>query len=86
MPVEMDMNYPSHAVDAILDHRYNGVDNNATFGRYDPSQARAPRATKYGAPRQLNARGGRLNTDSGSDGSATQVMLQHRYGGCSYGG
>jgi len=81
MPVEMDMNYPSRAVDAILDHRYSGVDDdNDTFGEH-PSRTRAPRVTKYGAPRQLNARGGRLNNDPGSDGSATQVMLRHRYGG-----
>lgn len=73
MPVEMDMNYPSHAVDAILDHRYGGLDTQS-YGA-TPLQSRCPSFTEASLrDHQIRRQNGRVGT------TATDAMLQHRYG------
>lgn len=66
--VEMDMNYPSDAVDAIMAHRYQGLD--ATSASMSNYGAALQRQTKYNqrAPQPCSQ-------------GAAEVMLKHRYGG-----
>jgi hypothetical protein len=73
MAVEMDMNYPAGAVDEILRHRYEGLDE-ATFGRYhgDAAGVRPPLKKPSRAAR---------NRTLAPQGTAVDAMLVHRYGG-----